>query len=75
GLCLEPRTGVIRFSSNLEFPWAHSTEMDEIVANMSDAQKKPSLPIMPRKKKAGRNDPCPCGSGRKYKKCCLYRNN
>jgi SWIM/SEC-C metal-binding protein len=19
---------------------------------------------------AGRNDPCPCGSGRKYKKCC-----
>jgi uncharacterized protein len=21
--------------------------------------------------KSGRNDPCPCGSGRKYKKCCL----
>lgn len=21
-------------------------------------------------RKAGRNDPCPCGSGRKYKKCC-----
>ncbi|WP_027331204.1 YecA family protein [Marinimicrobium agarilyticum] len=21
--------------------------------------------------KTGRNDPCPCGSGRKYKKCCL----
>jgi uncharacterized protein len=21
----------------------------------------------------GRNDPCPCGSGRKYKKCCLGR--
>jgi uncharacterized protein YecA (UPF0149 family) len=19
----------------------------------------------------GRNDPCPCGSGRKFKKCCL----
>ncbi len=19
---------------------------------------------------AGRNDPCPCGSGKKYKKCC-----
>jgi hypothetical protein len=19
----------------------------------------------------GRNDPCPCGSGKKYKKCCL----
>ncbi len=22
---------------------------------------------------AGRNDPCPCGSGKKYKKCCLLR--
>lgn len=21
--------------------------------------------------KVGRNDPCPCGSGRKYKKCCM----
>jgi len=21
-------------------------------------------------KKVGRNDPCPCGSGQKYKKCC-----
>ena len=23
------------------------------------------------KNKLGRNDPCPCGSGKKYKKCCL----
>ena len=23
-----------------------------------------------RKDKVGRNDPCPCGSGKKYKKCC-----
>jgi len=22
-------------------------------------------------KKPGRNEPCPCGSGKKYKKCCL----
>ena len=22
--------------------------------------------------RVGRNDPCPCGSGRKYKKCCLH---
>ncbi|UCH82539.1 MAG: SEC-C domain-containing protein, partial [Nitrospiraceae bacterium] len=21
----------------------------------------------------GRNDPCPCGSGKKYKKCCLSK--
>ena len=25
---------------------------------------------MPKEKKVGRNDPCPCGSGKKYKKCC-----
>ena len=25
---------------------------------------------IPRKKKVGRNDPCPCGSKKKYKKCC-----
>ena len=24
-------------------------------------------------KKVGRNDPCPCGSGKKYKKCCLRK--
>jgi tetratricopeptide (TPR) repeat protein len=24
-------------------------------------------------KKVGRNDPCPCGSGKKYKKCCLAK--
>jgi len=23
------------------------------------------------KPKIGRNSPCPCGSGKKYKKCCL----
>lgn len=23
----------------------------------------------------GRNDPCHCGSGRKYKNCCLERDN
>jgi SEC-C motif len=25
--------------------------------------------------KAGRNDPCPCGSGKKYKKCCLAKDH
>ena len=24
--------------------------------------------------KAGRNDPCPCGSGKKYKRCCQYNH-
>ncbi len=28
-------------------------------------------PIERDNKKIGRNDPCPCGSGKKYKNCCL----
>ncbi len=27
-------------------------------------------PAAPQHSKVGRNDPCPCGSGKKYKKCC-----
>jgi hypothetical protein len=27
--------------------------------------------VLPRRQEVGRNDPCPCGSGKKYKKCCL----
>ncbi|MGH9593627.1 MAG: SEC-C metal-binding domain-containing protein [Bryobacteraceae bacterium] len=30
---------------------------------------RPKQPVLA-KAKAGRNDPCPCGSGKKYKKCC-----
>ena len=26
-------------------------------------------------KKVGRNDPCPCGSGLKYKRCCLGKED
>ncbi len=34
------------------------------------AASKPAVPIRRDAPKVGRNDPCPCGSGRKYKKCC-----
>ena len=30
-------------------------------------------PLRP-KPRAGRNDPCPCGSGKKYKNCCLRKD-
>ena len=29
----------------------------------------PQLPVKREEPKVGRNDPCPCGSGKKYKKC------
>jgi len=39
--------------------------------NRSDIpQKKSSLPAQASSPKVGRNEPCPCGSGKKYKKCC-----
>lgn len=31
-------------------------------------------PVEPRGDRVGRNDPCPCGSGKKFKKCCGRRN-
>ena len=40
-------------------------------ANGSNGQKKTTQAQKPvRVEKIGRNDPCPCGSGKKYKKCC-----
>ena len=37
--------------------------------NSEEAKKKKQKPIK-KKIKVGRNDPCPCGSGKKYKNCC-----
>ncbi|MDP2228059.1 MAG: SEC-C metal-binding domain-containing protein, partial [Moraxellaceae bacterium] len=31
-------------------------------------------PYVRAEQKIGRNDPCPCGSGKKYKKCCLDKD-
>lgn len=36
-----------------------------------DAAAGKTPPLQAAGAKLGRNDPCPCGSGRKYKKCCL----
>lgn len=40
------------------------------VANPINVGKKEENKTIVKKKKIGRNDPCPCGSGKKYKKCC-----
>ena len=42
-----------------------SKETSHVQKNMSSEQK-----TVIKGKKIGRNDPCPCGSGKKYKKCC-----
>ena len=37
-------------------------------------RRKFNVPIRTDVEKPGRNQPCPCGSGRKYKKCCMGLN-
>ena len=40
-------------------------------ARISGTPEPPAAPVPQRRRfPAGRNDPCPCGSGRKYKQCC-----
>jgi len=36
---------------------------------------KPKPKVVKKSEKVGRNDPCPCGSGKKYKKCCGAADN
>lgn len=33
----------------------------------------PPTPYQRKKLRVGRNDPCGCGSGKKFKRCCLFR--
>ncbi|MBO5428931.1 MAG: SEC-C domain-containing protein [Peptococcaceae bacterium] len=40
------------------------------ILNASHGDEKPAKQPKVNKDKVGRNDPCPCGSGKKYKHCC-----
>jgi preprotein translocase subunit SecA len=44
------------------------SQQDAAIANSGKGEKKPE-PIRNRGQRVGRNDPCPCGSGKKYKNC------
>jgi uncharacterized protein YecA (UPF0149 family) len=59
-------------------------DIEEVEAELGISEKKPFLGLfsdsyshdeinLKDKMKIGRNDPCPCGSGKKYKKCCLLK--
>jgi hypothetical protein len=45
-----------------------SGEEEEVRSQESEVRMEETAPAAPRK--VGRNDPCPCGSGKKFKKCC-----
>ncbi|HEX9965503.1 MAG TPA: SEC-C metal-binding domain-containing protein [Allosphingosinicella sp.] len=69
GLCLSPATGAIRFGKKAAFPWRFDGNMNR----MADQLGKPPRPALRALQgpKLGRNEPCHCGSGKKYKKCHL----
>lgn len=66
--------GEVQFGVTLDFRWEASHDMDRLTADMKPAARvRDALPQYARqvgRMKLGRNAPCPCGSGRKYKKCC-----
>ena len=49
-----------------------NTERKEVTKNKLTNDNDTTIKNVPKKadKKVGRNDPCPCGSGKKYKNCC-----
>jgi uncharacterized protein YecA (UPF0149 family) len=48
---------------------AEAERVQHIAAAAGGGPARPET-IVREDKKIGRNDPCPCGSGKKYKKCC-----
>lgn len=72
GLLLDPKSGLVRASLTMEGKWEHDPEMEKLVAALPKEVPAKSFAeaIRMGKTKVGRNDPCPCGSGQKYKKCC-----
>jgi len=52
-----------------EFEAKREQELDQISLNTTDVTADNAQPAPRTEPKVGRNDPCPCGSGKKYKKC------
>jgi len=50
-----------------------STSAPESSGKSSEASSEQATPFHA-EAKVGRNEPCPCGSGKKYKKCCLLKS-
>ena len=75
GICIGRKKPELRFGVNKEYDWIRSDEMDELVRHLPEGQNfkeknKINFAHASRQsKKIGRNDKCPCGSGKKYKKC------
>jgi preprotein translocase subunit SecA len=54
---------------NLQFKGAEEVEQFGAAKQVGDSKEQAASQPFINKDKIGRNDPCPCGSGKKYKKC------
>jgi hypothetical protein len=70
GLLLNPADGGIRAALVLEHDWRPDSNMDGVIKLWPKRQPIPISQVAG-SGKTGRNALCPCGSGKKYKKCCL----
>lgn len=68
GICVDPASEKLRFGLKLNFPWE---KVDEMEKNVEGLKRKSVGAALATSRKIGRNEQCPCGSGLKYKKCCL----
>ncbi len=61
----QERAGFIREGGR----WVYTSEKSEVKLPQGQAPE-PVKTFVREEPKVGRNDPCPCNSGKKYKKCC-----
>lgn len=77
GILVNPITELIEFSCEVKFPWFYDAEAEKLTNHMmsnSDLGKGHfNLKTVVKKEKLGRNAPCHCNSGKKYKKCCYVK--
>lgn len=61
----------VRTERSTPRPDYHAKAGDSDETDQHDAEEMPRMePVRRETPKVGRNEPCPCGSGRKFKKCC-----
>ncbi|WXJ86217.1 Protein translocase subunit SecA [Moorella humiferrea] len=60
---------VVRYLYRVKMVQPEAERPRHVVENRYAEDARPRQPVR-REQKIGRNDPCPCGSGKKYKKCC-----
>ncbi|TWJ18924.1 nuclease-related domain-containing protein [Geobacter argillaceus] len=70
GICISPTDKALRFGLCLKYEWRQNAKMELVTRNMPKSGNFLES-IGHKKHKVGRNDPCTCGSGMKFKKCCI----